>query len=156
MWHMGDYRIVFRHEVFPSAKQVEKAMIKMADKGYIKYPTTSSIKYTQMMSVVVLQKRITQDGLTAWATLGVGYSFCQDDDQFCKWRGRLLAFVRANDQVATPHHAAFVEMWNHNAGPQSRIVHTPYGFLTENDWKHIQKLPEQRRCDVADRLLIKC
>jgi hypothetical protein len=106
MWHDGDYRVIFRHEdVSPlNIHEVADAFIGTWNKGLIKgcvssgprcEPNPEVLHGISVMTTAVLQKRLTEGGLTAWATLGIGYAFCNYRDQFCKAEGRKRAFERA-------------------------------------------------------------
>jgi hypothetical protein len=86
-------------------------MQKMVDVGAIGHVSNN---YIQVASVAVLQKRVSQDGLSAWATLSTGYAFCSWNDKFVKKQGRTIAFTRAINQVQSPHCEVFAEMWNEN------------------------------------------
>ena len=113
MWHKGDYRIIFRYE-YPSNEAARKAMEKMVDVGAIARVSNS---YVKISTVAILQRRVSQDGLSAWATLGCGYAFCSWQDKFNKSQGRTMAFTRAINQTQSPHREVFGELWNeHNEG----------------------------------------
>ena len=113
MWYKGDYRVIFRHEMSPSQKKIEDALKTMAKKGVV--VEISECNDVGTMSVVVLQKRIRENELTAWATLGVAYSFCRASDFFKKKKGSEIAYARAVKQLEIIDHiAVFAELWNNN------------------------------------------
>jgi hypothetical protein len=116
MWHKDNYRIIFRHEMYPSDERIESAIETMLRRGGLEFPVHDGVvRDTYAMSAVVLQKKITQDGISAWATLGCGYSFCQMEDNFCKRDGRKYAFDRAIKQVKWSEcRQVFQDMWNEN------------------------------------------
>lgn len=113
MWYKGDYRVIFRHEMSPSQKKIEDALKTMAKNGIV--VEISECNDVGTMSVVVLQKRIRENELTAWATLGVAYSFCRASDHFKKKTGSEIAYTRAVTQLKnTEDIVVFAKLWNDN------------------------------------------
>jgi len=129
MWHRGDYRVIFRHEELPDTVKIRDTMNKMWILGYIKDISGSEghailsanvLDDTRALSTVVVQKRIREGDLTAWATLGVGYSFCSRKDTYIKREGKQIAFERALSQIKEPHKAELILMWKEKASKSSR------------------------------------
>jgi len=123
MWHKGDYRVIFRHRFLRDWFEQQDArdlMQKMVNIGSMVGVSTND--NVQVITAAVLQKKITQDGLSAWSTLGVGYSFCTYDDQFSKKKGRKFAFGRAMRQVSSPHYEMFDTMWHENTKEKDNEV----------------------------------
>jgi len=116
MWHKDNYRIIFRHEMYPDNERIRAAIDSMIRRGSLESPVYDGVvEDTYAMTACVLQKKITQDGISAWATMGVGFSFCQMEDHFCKRRGRQIAFVRAINQIKWPEYQLiFQNIWNEN------------------------------------------
>jgi hypothetical protein len=135
VWYNGDYRAIVRYEWQPAeladpdlnfeaqerwVNKVWRAMTRMYDADGIDGLPISGNPRLEMskraafgvnvMTVVVLQKRIREGGLQAWATLGLGYSFCQERDQFNKKLGRALAFERAVGCLAEEHKENFANI----------------------------------------------
>jgi hypothetical protein len=124
MWYNGDYRAVIRYESYPILgsfddelgwfNRVHRAMHKMYANGLLSdlsagsstSPVISERATTEVaiVTVVVLQKKIQAEDLTAWHTFSVGYAFCQFRDQFNKKEGRKIAFKRALKQVPNGDH----------------------------------------------------
>lgn len=115
MWHHGDYRVIFRHEQFPDSEKVRMAAAKMNQQ-------ISEKLFVQVMSIVVVQKRIHENDLYAWATLAVGYSFCGPKDHFNRHKGRQLAFERALEQVKEPHKNEIIALWQKTASKSCRAL----------------------------------
>jgi hypothetical protein len=128
MWHDGDYRVVFRHEDvgFHNGEEVMDALVKTWEQGDIKglasdpaYLNLAVIAEVSVVTTVVLQKRVKEDDLTAWATLAIGYAFCSHKDQFDKSVGRELAFKRAIKQLdPTVHLIRFARIFLNNIKPK--------------------------------------
>lgn len=133
MWHNGDYRIIFRHERQLTNERVFGAMCEMYDEGLIGCLSRDSdssfsvkaVEGVEVMTVAVLQKKITDGELMAWSTLGVGYSFSQWDDVFTKGKGRKEAFLRALAQVSFDppvHRNSFLEAYEKHTNHKFSIV----------------------------------
>jgi hypothetical protein len=135
VWYNGDYRAIVRYEWRPSEladveandaaekswnDKVWRAMNRMFEKGEMDgirdVPSLEMSKRAafgvNVITVIVLQKRIREDGLQAWATLGLGFSFCQERDQFNKKGGRRIALQRALVDVAQEHRDEFLPIVN--------------------------------------------
>jgi hypothetical protein len=129
MWHRGDYRAIFRHQELPDTVKIRDAMNKMWARGCVEdlsgceghaILSVNVLDDTRAMSTVIVQKRIHEGDLTAWATLGVGYSFCSRKDTYIKREGKQIAFERALSHIKEPHRAELILMWKEKASKSSR------------------------------------
>lgn len=121
MWHDGDYRILVRYERRPKEPDRQKLWVnkvfRAMEDTYAggcgdmrSLMSERSMREVATITVVVLQKRIKEDGLKAWATLGIGRSFCQARDQFDKNVGRRIAFGRAIKRLNSKYRYKFCNM----------------------------------------------
>lgn len=151
MWHRGDYRVVIRHERRPEGcEMLEPTVAEMRERfeeralglldemyeegqttalngsgHYYELPDYSSCmgRGIQAISIVVLQKRVMEGDLVGWATISVGYAFCQHDDTFSRKRGRNIAFDRAlaiaknKSSVEQRHIEILEDLYREHVGP---------------------------------------
>ena len=109
MWTEGDYRVTFRHYRDMEA-DIDSLIGHAIDLGQIEFLSNRARAEVDVVTKAVIQKRITDGELSAWATLSVGYAFCQCRDNFIKRRGRDLAFARALEQLPQPRPSELIMM----------------------------------------------
>ena len=94
----GPYRMIFKHVRLDKIESLD-IMDKMVDDaialGQLQFFSNRANGELEAITKATIQKQLTDGDLTAWATIGVGYSFCQCGDQFSKKKGRRQAGVRA-------------------------------------------------------------
>jgi len=98
MWINGKYRIRFKHE---HADIFSPELDEVLSTEEVEFFSKRAIFGLSRISTAIIERRIEEDGLSAWVEISRGYAFCQKTDTFSRRKGRLVSLTRALRRMKT-------------------------------------------------------